>query len=283
MNEPQLNFPVQLPLIDRDIEGEKIHQRPADGYVNATELCKVANKRLNDYLRLAQTREFLAEMSSVAGIPATEQNQGVTPLVYVVQGGDPSLQGTWVHPDVAINLAQWLSPKFAVRVSQWVNEWVAGNIKGYMPPHVRRYIANKSKIPPSHFSMINEVYLELLAPLDDKGIKIPSRMTPDISTGRMFSEYLRKKGLDPDAMPHYEHEFSDGRQSVQARMYPIGLLSEFRVWFQNEWMPKRAKEYFSERLPEAVPHIEYLLSHSTASPEGAKVPHITDKNEDDLD
>ena len=29
---------------------------------------------------------------------------------------------TWVHPQVAINIAQWISPQFDVKVSAWVLE-----------------------------------------------------------------------------------------------------------------------------------------------------------------
>jgi hypothetical protein len=36
--------------------------------------------------------------------------------------GYGSEQGTWVHPQVAINIAQWISPQFDVKVSGWVYE-----------------------------------------------------------------------------------------------------------------------------------------------------------------
>ena len=52
-------------------------------------------------------------------IPTTEQNQG---LIQTIQGGSPEKQGTWIHPQVSINLAQWCSPKFAVMVTDWVFE-----------------------------------------------------------------------------------------------------------------------------------------------------------------
>ena len=29
---------------------------------------------------------------------------------------------TWVHPQVAINIAQWISPEFDVQVSKWIFE-----------------------------------------------------------------------------------------------------------------------------------------------------------------
>ena len=47
------------------------------------------------------------ELSSDIGIP-------MSGLIQIICGGQPHLQGAWVHPQVAINLAQWLSPKFAV-------------------------------------------------------------------------------------------------------------------------------------------------------------------------
>lgn len=94
-----------------------VNQRIIDGYINATALCRSANKKINDYLRLESTKEFLNELSADTGFPVTE-------LIQVVRGGFPKLQGTWVHPYVALNLAQWLSPKFAVQVSKWIYEWM---------------------------------------------------------------------------------------------------------------------------------------------------------------
>ncbi|MGK7903861.1 MAG: KilA-N domain-containing protein [Hormoscilla sp.] len=35
-------------------------------------------------------------------------------------------QGTWVHPEVAIDLAQWLSPQFRIMVNRWIREWMSG-------------------------------------------------------------------------------------------------------------------------------------------------------------
>jgi len=88
-----------LDLISHELGRETIYQRSVDGYVNATAMCQAADKRLNDYMRLQNTKDFISELSSVAGIPATD-------LIQIVQGGNPSLQGTWVHSDVAIHLAQ---------------------------------------------------------------------------------------------------------------------------------------------------------------------------------
>lgn len=250
---PPLNIPTQLPLIDHRVNGVVVAQRPRDGYINATAMCNKAGKKFADYYRLNTTAEFLKELGADMGIPISE-------LIQVHKGGgNPKAQGTWVHPDVAINLGQWLSPRFAVLVSRWVREWSQGNVSGFMPVHVRRYIKNRSKIPPGYFSMLNEIYLELLAPMEDAGYVMPDKMMPDISTGRMFSAFLRKKGITPEEFPTYTHEFADeSRPPVHARLYPIKHLPEFREYFNQVWLPQRATIYFREKDEKALAYIPLI-------------------------
>ena len=165
-------------------------------------------------------------------------------------------QGTWVHPRVAVNLGQWLSPQFAVKVTEWVFDWMAGRLKGYQPVHVQRYMKNHTKVPHAYFSMLNEIYLGLLAPLEDYGIIPPDKMMPDISTGLMFSRFLRGKGIDTEQFPTYEHEFIDARRpTVLARLYPIEHLADFRKYFHEVWLPERAEGYFAEKFPDALPYL----------------------------
>jgi len=91
-----------------------ITSRPIDHYVNATQLCQAGGKKFNDWLRLDTTKELINELSAEAGIPASA-------LVQTKRGGNDKLsQGSWIHPDLSIQLAQWISPKFAIQVSKWV-------------------------------------------------------------------------------------------------------------------------------------------------------------------
>lgn len=256
MDENKYTLPMRINnsnhfMIEHSVDGEVVPQRPTDGYINATRLCQRAGKQFNDYHRLAQTKAFLDELDLETGIP-------VSNLVQVIRGrGDAIQQGTWVHPQVAINLGQWLSPAFAVQVTKWVFDWMQGRSSPYMPVHVQRFLKNRSKIPHDHFSMLNEIYLNLFAPLEENGIIPPDKMMPDISTGRMFSDFLRQKGIDPDRFPNYQHEFVDSsRSSVQARLYPIEHLADFRRYFNEVWLPERAQEYFKERFPRALPYLE---------------------------
>lgn len=94
---------LQTGFIDRLADNDVISQRVTDGYINATAMCRASGKLMGDYLRLSTTKAFLSELSSDMGIPISE-------LVQSIRGSLPYLQGAWVHPQVAINLAQWLSP-----------------------------------------------------------------------------------------------------------------------------------------------------------------------------
>ena len=76
----------------------------------------------------------------------------------------------------------------------------------------------------------------------------------------MFSGFLRQKGIDPEQFPTYTHEFSDStRMPVQARLYPVQHLPDFRIYFNEVWLPQRAEEYFGRRFPKALPYLPNIL------------------------
>lgn len=86
-----------------------LNSKKQDGYINATFLCKNANKLFGDYQRLNVTQSFLDALFGDMGIHISE-------LIQVKKAGNPQEQGTWVHPQVAINLGQWLSPKISYKI-----------------------------------------------------------------------------------------------------------------------------------------------------------------------
>lgn len=249
---------IDLPVIPRLVEGSLIQQRAADGYINATAMCNAAGKKISHYFEVRATKEFLTELALDTRMPLEQ-------LVQILKGGNPAYQGTWVHPQVAIHLAQWLSPKFAVQVAKWVYEWMSGGASSgattsAIPVHIQRYLANVSEIPRTHFSILNELTFSLVAPLEADGYSLPENMVPDISQGRMFSDWLRKeKGIEPKSFPTYKHRYTDGRV-VDARLYPNELLADFRRHFHEVWMPTKCQNYFAERDAKALPYLPKLLA-----------------------
>lgn len=102
-----------------EYKGSNITFSCGDGVmVNATEMAKPFGKFTKDWLTNKQTKEFISSLSAVRTIPLTE-------LVRVVQGGEPELQGTWMHEDVAMEFARWLSPLFAI----WCNDRIKELLK----------------------------------------------------------------------------------------------------------------------------------------------------------
>lgn len=166
----------------------------------------------------------------------------------------------------------------AERFEEWLFEEVIPSIrkKGFygridreqVPNFYLRYKDNLHKIDRNYFSVISELFVTLNAELEKVGYEIPNRaengkqIMPDISVGRMFSNYLKKTESEFNGThKYYDHSFSDGRQDVQARMYPIEALAVFRKFVFNKWMPENAQKYFKERDPIALDYLPKLLSN----------------------
>jgi hypothetical protein len=248
----------ELTLIDHKIKGELIPQRHKDGYINATAMCRAAGKEWSNYRKANNTQEFFDELESDLQIGRSE-------LIESISGGDFRLQGTWVHPHIAVHLAQWLSPKFAVKVSKWVQEWMSGGGRPTTSYHLRRYASNLHLVPHTHFSMLQEMMVRLIGPMEARGYVLPENLIPDISEGRMFCKFLRDDlSVDTDALPTYPHRYEDGR-IVYPKLYPIDLLPAFIRHFNEVWLPNKAVGYFGQRDPEALEYLTHLLASPTAA------------------
>ena len=117
-----MNHPA---LISRSWNGTPISRRMTDGYVNATAMCKANGKRWKDYRESDRCQLYLDALESVAGI-------SVHALVESRSGGAGG-GGTWVHPQVAVDLARWISAPFAV----WMDGWFLESIQQPQPAPVQ--------------------------------------------------------------------------------------------------------------------------------------------------
>jgi hypothetical protein len=128
------NALTPLGMESRVWNGTPIHRRAADGYVNATAMCKAGRKLWKNYHQNDRARSYIAALSAVAGNPATEDHG----LIHTIKGGRPELQGTWVHPRLAVDLARWISPAFAVWMDGWFLEVAQGQQQQAAKPRTRR-------------------------------------------------------------------------------------------------------------------------------------------------
>jgi hypothetical protein len=133
------------------VEGRTITCYLDDGYINATQLCYAGNKLYYDWKRRRISEEFLEELSDDTSIPIYEQDQDqymqITTLIKCIDNG-PTNKSTWVHPRVAINIAQWISVKFDVKITSWIQTEI-----------IPKVICNVPKqLPPCEPKSMTEVY-----------------------------------------------------------------------------------------------------------------------------
>jgi hypothetical protein len=86
-----------------------------DGYMNLTVLCKAGGKKFGDWYKNENSKQFIRELEFETKIIASQ-------LLTVNKYGKSYEQGTWGHPDIAIQVAQWISPWFSLKVSACIRQ-----------------------------------------------------------------------------------------------------------------------------------------------------------------
>lgn len=97
-------------------------------YANLNDIAKPFGKRIDNWTRLKTTQELFDEFRREPCYSGKE------PIIAIVgrnlapsdlsklknMGVKEARQGTWAHPDIAIQFAQWCSPGFALWVSRQI-------------------------------------------------------------------------------------------------------------------------------------------------------------------
>jgi hypothetical protein len=185
--------------IIREWNGYAIEQRES-GFINGTSMCVSNSKLIADWFRNQETIELLHILAEDLGYSV---NYGVShdssissisttyPRLVVSRRGSPhSGGGTWVHPDLAVPLAQWCNPRFALQVSRWTQELLTtGRVEiasqSQAPRFYQRLVLfykRTGKIPTGYFCIFSET-VELVGNLEMQGYIIPDHLTIDISIG----------------------------------------------------------------------------------------------------
>lgn len=84
------------------------------GYVNATQMCKANGKLWGHYKEKKSTETYWEALSNDIG-------KTISFLVVEIEAYG-SQQGTWVHPEIAIDLAQWVSVEFRIWANRTLKE-----------------------------------------------------------------------------------------------------------------------------------------------------------------
>ena len=130
----------KAPIMSRDVNGMPIEQRQTDGFINGTAMSVAHGKELNDWFTTKDTLELFFALADdlrveikagdfrdldVSRLSASKYAEIFPGLVFSKRGSPLTGGGTWLHPDLAIQLAQWCNKPFAIQVSRWIREWMA--------------------------------------------------------------------------------------------------------------------------------------------------------------
>jgi hypothetical protein len=188
-------------LDDKNNEPYQIVCRESDGYIDVTNLCKAGGKEFKAWNKRKKTKEFIKALEIKLNNESqkSKNNSGIilTSLLIKFETGYGSNQGTWVHPKVAINIAQWISPEFDLQVSDWVHQLlVMGQVRltdDVKDEDVIEVQINKQK----HNRLVsegNEKDAEIIAEnIANKMKELEDKNTALIKENIRISKYLERK------------------------------------------------------------------------------------------
>ena len=110
-NQSKVEIQQIMPVESLTLNDIVITYRSEDKYINANQLCQAGSKKFDNWYQLNTTKQLITELASDAGISISE----LTDI-------KKDVNESWIHPDLAIQLAQWISPKFAIQVSKWIGQ-----------------------------------------------------------------------------------------------------------------------------------------------------------------
>jgi prophage antirepressor-like protein len=100
-----------------------------------------------------------------------------------------------------------------------------------------------------YWSMLNKMTELFALPLEANGLTLPKNVLPHISTGRMFCDYLKKHGVDPDKIVRkYTQVYLDGTFVENVNQYPDLYYPIFTNWLENIWIKKKCAKYLITKM-----------------------------------
>ena len=118
------------------LNGFTIEVDPVTLMVNATQMCKAAGKRWNDYHENSKSTAYTYALESKTGIPVLD-------LIKTNRGGNHS--GTMVHRLIAYDLASWLSNDVKIQFYMWNDELRIENAE--LSTQIEELRANAALVP----------------------------------------------------------------------------------------------------------------------------------------
>lgn len=211
-----------------------ISQRKDDSYVCLTDMAKACDRRVNDYVRLDSTQEYLKAISVDAGIPVSDL------LLSVKSSTD---QRTWAHPEIAIDFAQWVSVPFRIWANRTLKSVIDGTVQNtasiqIKPEHIQAYQFDTEEFQPFKDKCPDgaKVFLSwYVEQIETNSIALPSDATQKALNSAFLN--LNRSGLAMNKLFHWidrypamqkidSEGFTDMQKALLEAMQTIAKLQE---------------------------------------------------------
>lgn len=106
-------------------------------------------------------------------------------------------------------------------------------------------------LPPRHFSVFREI-ADIIISMIQAGMTVDASVMPDISVGQAWSEEWERRNLaakygERRKHPHHFPDYFPQPGTVDAWVYPLDAVGEFRVWLQTEYLPNKYPNYLARK------------------------------------
>nr|WCB86988.1 CPPV177 N1R/p28-like protein [Cooks petrelpox virus] len=124
-----------------------------NGYVNATKLCILGNKRLRDWLNMETTKELIREAEYL------NRNWKVKSFYTDIKGVVLDIEseehvyevsGCYIHQDLVSHVTSWISPLFSLKVSKIMNYYIMSKYE--------RELKEKEDINKEFLKLLKDLY-----------------------------------------------------------------------------------------------------------------------------
>ena len=185
---------MEIQKISRIVNGTTVEQRTTDGFINGTAMCVAHGKRMNNWLQTDEALELFLALADDLGMEINCENSSnsnraslsaskyceMFPGLIISKVGSPENGGgTWIHPDLTVQLAQWCNPRFAIQVSRWVLEWMTTGV--VQPPTPSPLSEDGQRLEMIQKSI--DIMKSQLGGLDDHSISVFKRSILEVATG----------------------------------------------------------------------------------------------------
>jgi hypothetical protein len=131
----------------------------------------------------------------------------------------------------------------------------------YIPDSWKNFherILLNDQVPIGYFSVFREL-ADLVVHMIQEGCSLDDHTVPDISAGSHWSKYWTANDLESSCgarlkHPHFYPDWfpQSAKNPVEAWIYPVKVLGEFRVWVYEQYIPVHFPNYINEKVKKGV-------------------------------